>query len=183
MRALLLFSLLILFVISASQAEEEKQADSHDCEACARQPPLDCGVWLAESTIPHAGIGMYAGRSYEVKEPLTATGDVAIPIVDINFYHGSKFDFLWDAYTWGGSDLHAENEGIAEVNVASPGFGAAPNCFFELLNVDEWIADNDHTGLHRSKDPGAGAFSPYHNRSATAMTKIEAGQELFVDCK
>lgn len=164
---------MLILCISWSQAKD-------DCEARSQQPPT-CGLWLAESSIPHAGIGMYAGRSYEKKEALAATGDVVIPIVDINFYHGSKFNFLWDSYTWGAAELHAENEGIDEVNMASPGFGAAANCFLELLNVDEWRAHNDNAGLHRSRDPGAGAFSPYHNRTATAKTKIEAGQELFVD--
>lgn len=174
-RQALLHLLMLILCISWSQAKD-------DCEARSQQPPT-CGLWLAESSIPHAGIGMYAGRSYEKKEALAATGDVVIPIVDINFYHGSKFNFLWDSYTWGAAELHAENEGIDEVNMASPGFGAAANCFLELLNVDEWRAHNDNAGLHRSRDPGAGAFSPYHNRTATAKTKIEAGQELFVDCK
>ena len=37
----------------------------------------------------------------------------------------------------------------------------------------------DTAGLHRSKDPGSGAFTPYHSSNTTALMGIEAGQELF----
>lgn len=151
-------------------------------ESCSK-PVQECGVWFAESSIPHSGMGMYAGRTFLKKEPLMATGDVVVPIVDINYYQGKKFKYLWDSYTWSASALNAENEGIYDVDLASPGFGSAANSFRDLVNVDEWLADNDHAGLHRNKDPGAGAFSPYHNRESTATRRIEAGQELFVDCK
>src|SRR3569832_1368158 len=35
-------------------------------------------------------------------------------------------------------------------------------------------------GLHRSRDPGAGAFSPYGNRTATVSRDVKAGEELYV---
>jgi len=37
----------------------------------------------------------------------------------------------------------------------------------------------DTAGLHRSKDPGSGAFTPYHNSLTTAVTDISPGSELF----
>ena len=36
-------------------------------------------------------------------------------------------------------------------------------------------------GLHRSRDPGAGAFSTYHNRESFATVPIQKGEELYVD--
>lgn len=37
------------------------------------------------------------------------------------------------------------------------------------------------SGLHRSKDPGVGAFSTYHDRKSIAKVNIKKGQELFVN--
>jgi hypothetical protein len=65
--------------------------------------------------------------------------------------------------------------------VASPGFGAAANSFMDFVNVDEGLPVHSVAqGLHRSRDPGAGAFTPYHSRKATARNDITLGQELFV---
>lgn len=36
-------------------------------------------------------------------------------------------------------------------------------------------------GLHRSMDPGAGAFSAYHDRQSIAKVPIGRGEEFFVD--
>jgi len=73
-----------------------------------------------------------------------------------------------------------DGEGHSDVNVASPGFGAAANCFLPLHNVEEWNPQYDDLGLHRSKDPGAGAFTPWWNRTSTALKPIKAGEEFFV---
>ena len=57
------------------------------------------------------------------------------------------------------------------------GFGAAVNSFLDLVNVEEWDPTNSvPSGLHRSKDPGVGAFSTYHDRKSTAKVPIKKGQ-------
>jgi hypothetical protein len=48
-----------------------------------------CGVYLAESTIPHAGLGMYAGKDFEEKEEITA-GDIIIPLIEIDWNNGHE---------------------------------------------------------------------------------------------
>ncbi len=70
---------------------------------------------------------------------------------------------------------------MKEVNVASPGFGAAANSFLDLINADEQypIYSIPH-GLHRRSDPGAGAFTYYHGRLTEASSRISPGEELFV---
>lgn len=71
---------------------------------------------------------------------------------------------------------------IAEsVGVMSHGFGALVNSHQGLLNLDEGKPTYDNEGLHRGKDPGAGAFSPYHDRKSYTISKVPAGAELFVD--
>jgi hypothetical protein len=143
----------------------------------------ECGIWFAHSSIPNSGLGMFAGRDFKKDETMMATGDITIPIVDIEMYQTGKWTFLWDQYTWNAEALQMENEGVYEINVASPGFGSAANSFRDLHNVEEWCVDHSLAGLHRSKDPGAGGYSPYHNRISTAKLDIPAGQELFVNCE
>jgi hypothetical protein len=147
----------------------------------------ECGLWLAPSTLEGAGLGMYAGRDFEPHEAMQVTGDVVIPIVDLPHHlppHVRERDyiFLWDEYTWNAEILSMHWDGHWDVHAASPGFGSAANSFLPLVNVDEHsVVQVDTAGLHRSTDPGVGAFTPYHNRRSTAKTQITAGQELFVD--
>jgi hypothetical protein len=70
---------------------------------------VPCGIWLAPSTIPGAGLGMYAGRDFEEGESLQqnhlgeAVGDPVIPIVDHGSHNiriGGSKGMLWDEYTW-----------------------------------------------------------------------------------
>lgn len=120
---------------------------------------LECGIWLAPSTIPGSGLGMYAGRDFHAHEYLQEhLGDLVIPIIDIE-EHASEYStddwkFLWDEYTWDAAPLHVDHEGFSSVNVASPGFGSAANSFLALVNVEEWSPVYDAANLHRSKDPG-----------------------------
>ncbi|GKY90557.1 hypothetical protein MPSEU_000029400 [Mayamaea pseudoterrestris] len=146
--------------------------------------PLECGVWLAPSTIPGAGLGLYSGRPFKADEQLQATGDLTLSIIDLRLHnkHNPNFDsFLWDEYTWNAEALNMDHEGYSDVNAASMGFGAAANCFLPILNIDEWNPSHvNPQQLHRSKDPGAGAISAYGNRTTTASRDLLAGEELFV---
>jgi len=59
-----------------------------------------CGVYLAPSTIPGAGLGMFAGRTYKRSEIVT-DGDIIIPLSEIDWHNGFMLDFfLWEEYTW-----------------------------------------------------------------------------------
>ncbi len=83
--------------------------------------------------------------------------------------------------SWNSEALKIPDIGEDAVNVASPGFGAAANSFMDFVNVDEDYPVHSVAGrLHRSKDPGVGAFTYYHSRISTAERAIMAGQELFV---
>ena len=158
----------------ATAEDHDKNDDGTDTEADV------CGLWFAKSSIPGAGLGMYAGRDFQKGNELLPSGDVVVPVVDIRSFHPNdkKWIFLWDEYTWNSESLFMELEGD-EVSSASFGFGAAVNCFLDLVNVDETYPDVSSAGLHRSNDPGAGAFSVFHNRQTLATTKITAGDELF----
>lgn len=145
-----------------------------------------CGIWLAPSTIKGAGLGMFAGVDFDVGQEFLRGGDSVIVIADISEHNTNSLfkddAFLWDEYTWNAVALKMDSEGYKGSNVASEGFGAAANCFLPIYNVDEWYPVLTNTGLHRSKDAGAGASTLFHQRKSTAKTPIAAGSELFVSC-
>jgi hypothetical protein len=145
-----------------------------------------CGIWLAPSTIEGAGIGMFAGVDFAEGQELILGGDSVIAISDLAIHNtnkGYKEAFVWEEYTWIGRSLNMGYEGYESVEAASEGFGAAVNCFMGLVNVNGRTPTLTDLGLHRSKDPGAGASTQFHQRKAVAKHPIAAGAELFVNCK
>jgi hypothetical protein len=69
-------------------------------------PELECGLWLAPSTIPGAGLGMYAGRDFNASESMhrnhnhEPVGDLCVPLVDLDDHYGSTLDLLLGEYVW-----------------------------------------------------------------------------------
>lgn len=182
-KRLLVLLALSSFACTSLGANPQCERDDGSCSSSATSNDV-CGIWFARSSIPNSGLGMFAGRNFDEGEELMATGDVVIPLVDVEMYHKDlKSFFIWDSYTWNADSLGVSLDGVYEVNAASPGFGSAANSFRDLHNVEEWGVEHSLGGLHRSKDPGAGAFTPYHDRKSTAKFPIPAGQELFVNCK
>jgi hypothetical protein len=175
-------------VSTRSLAQDALNEDgiSEEILSLPSNPNTECGIWLAPSTIPGAGLGMYAGRDFRKGDLLQEYGDVVIPIIDIEShareFSPEKWNFLWDEYTWDAESLQMDHEGYGHVNVASPGFGAAANSFLGIFNVEEYspVPYDETASLHRSKDPGLGGFSMYGNRLSVAKRDISAGQEFFV---
>ena len=146
------------------------------------QEGLECFIWLAPSTLEGAGLGMFAGKDFVKDEKLA--DDLVVPITDIVFMQeddDKEFTFLWDEYVWNADSVLMDQECFEDCNGASPGFGSTANSFLPLVNVEEGLPEQDNAGLHRSKDPGAGAFTQYHNRESTATKPIKAGAEFYVD--
>jgi hypothetical protein len=148
---------------------------------------LQCRIWLAPSTLPGAGLGMFAGSDFHPEEEFIRGGDITIAITDITQHNAAPGQepygtFLWDEYTWNADGLNMDMIGY-EQNVASEGFGSAANSFLPVYNVDEWSSRITFTNeLHRSCDPGVGASTQYHHRLSISKRHIEAGEELYVSC-
>ncbi|CAB9524160.1 Guanylate cyclase [Seminavis robusta] len=183
----LVLALLSILAASANLAvvsgleEGEKETNTETSDGL---PVQECGVWLAPSSIPGAGLGMFAGKDFRKGQELQPTGDIVIPIVDITYHQyalGSRYFLLFDDYIWNAHFQHMDHLGYIHVMVFSPGIGSAPNAFADIVNVNELHPRNsDPHGLHRSKDPGAGAFSTYHDRRFLACEDIQKGEELFM---
>jgi hypothetical protein len=113
-------------------------------------------------------------------------GDIAIPIFDFEWNNEYTVDYhwLWDEYTWLASTFQGMEKAeicsmeSVEIDVASPGVGAAANSFMSLVNIK-----TDQTKISRvvsSDSPGVGASTPYYGRSFSANSKIVPGSEMFV---
>ena len=50
-----------------------------------------------------------------------------------------------------------------------------------LINIVDTWSKIDSGDLHRDKDPGSGAITPYHDRKSKATRYIRQGEELYID--
>ncbi len=144
-----------------------------------------CKYYLAKSSIPNSGLGIYTAETIKagdrVGQDVDGGGEIVIPIVDINpNYAGALHTLLFD-YVWNGEEVGAQYEG-QKVFSAIPGVGMLANGHYMYDNIHQSYGPSiDHGGLARSKYPGAGAISHYHNYSFIASKDIEAGGELMVN--
>jgi len=91
---------------------------------------------------------------------------------------------LWDRYIWEGEVANVEtydNTNLEQTKaVFVPGIGCTINSVLDMHNVESTHGSTyDNAGLHRSKDPGIGAFTPYHSTHTIATEFITAGTEIF----
>ena len=142
-----------------------------------------CGLYLAPSTIPNAGLGVFTTRPLQEGQVVDTPSDLCIPIVDQKWHMGRK-DFFWtpSEYVWNGDvmNMHHESEVRNGVKGFCPGaLDCATNCNLALINVGKSTPHWDTAGLHRQTDEGAGAISPYRGGTTPVIADIPAGGELF----
>jgi hypothetical protein len=125
--------------------------------------------------------------TFEKGEQVTF-GDIAIPMFDLVWHNQFTVDwqhFLWDEYTWMSSSfpgMEEEIDSIEDIDVASPGVGAAANSFLSLVNIEDDKEEGKPqiSRVVSSDSPGVGASTPYYGRSFSALSKIAPGSELFI---
>lgn len=147
---------------------------------------IKCGVYMAPSSIPGAGLGMYAGDKYYKTNDMVTLGDTVIPIFEYNWNNdGGEYEssnFLWDEYTWNSHvfpGMEVEGDDPDLIMVASPGVGAAANSYLSLVNIeDSWIKIGRSV---RGDSPGTGASSIYYGREFYATRDIPPGGEIYVE--
>jgi hypothetical protein len=162
---------------------------SSDGGTCHATPSFSCGLYLAKSSIPNSGLGLFAGKSHEYGSVLNPPEIVHQLILKGRSMHANPdyYDSLVRSYTW---DSFVSGGGFEASYVESliPGIGMAANCFTALVNTRSIMGKSiDSAGLYSSNragtaiGPGAGAFSTYHGMTYVAETAIEAGGEIFAD--
>jgi hypothetical protein len=140
---------------------------------------IECGLYMAESTIPFAGLGIFSGIDRKVGDAV-GNGDICIPLYDLETHNEENFFNPFSDYVWGGEVMGMKFEVEGEdIEANCPGLDCVINCNLALINVAKATPLFDDAGLHRSKDPGAGSSTPYHNGTTTVIRDIPAGGELF----
>jgi hypothetical protein len=162
---------------------------------------IECDLYLAESTMPGAGLGMFSAVPFQ-KGQFWGHGDPNIPIIEPTRYYGhpppyddddnddddeDNLDVTHD-YVWHGESVGMKLE-VAETlsslgNVVTahwPGVGAAINFHTALNDIGSSLPTYDEAHVHRSTHPGAGAFTPYHLAIPRVLRDIPAGGEVFKD--
>jgi hypothetical protein len=61
---------------------------------------VECDLYMAESTIPNAGLGIFSAIELNPGDPV-GEGDVCIPLFDLNSHHPDPFNPFGD-YVWAG---------------------------------------------------------------------------------
>jgi hypothetical protein len=157
--------------------------DDSEAEASSTNPPLlrtfpdQCQLYMAQSSIPNAGIGIFTAvdlqRGSQVGEP-----ELVVPLTDILFQnHWLIDDVQWNT----GLDPRLYFESHHANSIYYPGFGAQINCHMGLNNVEHTFPQYNSAGYHRSNDPGVGGFTNWHGMGNTVLSDVQAGEELFVN--
>jgi hypothetical protein len=155
--------------------------------------PLQCDLYIASSTIPHAGLGIFSG----ISNPIGATignVDKAIPLIDLDWHNGAPYqegtvqngeysaffnpllDFVWEGEILG---MGLESADQSAVSTFWPGVDAMVNCQIGLINTLRAHPTYDEGGLQRDVHPGAGAITPYGPGSTRVVRHIPEGGEIF----
>ena len=156
----------------------------------SRSSAETCKLFMAESTIPNSGMGMFTAVPL-TKGDTVAPADIAIAIADLPWHNGYSWeksyekekDFHWMMYQyhWGATNFAPGiDQESKEVDVLSYGFGSLANSHLGLHNVDDMWPTYDMAGLNRHEDPGIGAFTGYHDRNFKSTRELRGGTELFV---
>jgi hypothetical protein len=139
-----------------------------------------CGIYLAKSSIPNAGYGVFAGKDFSKDSFLTKPPESpALSVTDVFYHYGEDPVWAHVNYFWSGDGYTArESEETAEMTF---NIGAIANYHTYLVNLEHWAGDYDDQILNRFEDRGAGAISYYKGHQFIAVQDIKAGQELFAD--
>jgi hypothetical protein len=136
----------------------------------------ECRWWLAESSIPHGGLGVHTAFALH-KNDMVGFPDLCLFVSDAP----TKWADHLHSHSYG-SMFFGQHEGRNN-RAACLGFttifNTAPLPAVNSLIVSPVIQTN--AGLHRAISPGAGAISHHYGITARAKDVITAGSELTVD--
>lgn len=141
-----------------------------------------CGIYLAPSSIPSAGLGIFAGVDYPTGSRIGASppSTVGIPVVDpVALYEAEELisEFGWNAASVGG---FSEADFGDAFTLLMGGSGAMLTNFHPTLGnvLPGGLSDVNYSNGDRGSQ-GTGAYTSYDNFTFVAKTDIQAGQEIL----
>ena len=88
---------LLLLLFSSSLTDNNSNIVVHAEKPKSRKykPLKECGLYLAPSSIPGAGLGMYSGNKPYIVDELVSDSDLMIPTWDLDYHNGlDEYSFL-----------------------------------------------------------------------------------------
>jgi hypothetical protein len=177
-------------IYQSRQASEYRHEDDHDDTASQssprfrthqQQPVMDCDFFLAESSIPHGGLGVYTAKSIAKDEPAQPFPDICVYVTNADSNRGTEIkthtwqDFRFGAQWLGGDNVRGQCMGLV-TTFNSMGIkqyaSARPSADQALIH--------SNGGLDRSRDPGAGAITHYFGATSAARRDLQPGEELLL---
>lgn len=148
-----------------------------------------CTLYVAESSIPNAGLGVYTGKKITSGGRIFV-GDMAIQVEDpdVNAHLRRWFHKNYDtvdsvgiiqSYFWTSTNTLGDFE-AEQVRSLVPGVGMLTNAHTGLNNLQMQLSQQTYD-LHRYRDPGAGAVTTYHDSHYIASRPIPTGSELLLN--
>ena len=144
-----------------------------------------CSLYLAE-TVDDRGaptMGVFTSKPLPVGQ-LIGFPDIVIPLIDIPLHNSptheneQEFWWLWNDLVWDPADVGGAHEGM-DVKSAAVGLGSLTRGDPKKANAIMLQSQFDNSGFDRTRDPGAGAISYYHDAKMISIDSVEAGSELF----
>ena len=92
--SILVGSLVLLLLLSSTTSVVATTATSSTSETTStkdsskKKQYKECGVYLAPSTIPGAGMGMFAGNKQYEKGDIVTEGDIVVPVFELDWHNG-----------------------------------------------------------------------------------------------
>uniref|UniRef100_A0A7S3V6D3 SET domain-containing protein n=1 Tax=Chaetoceros debilis TaxID=122233 RepID=A0A7S3V6D3_9STRA len=163
--------------------------DPDDPNDIATDP--NCNLYVAESSIPNSGLGVFAGINFQVNELVDSNPQTIIPLIDIDSSNGSNYsksllsNYPWSSWTQG---AHLESKSS---NILYPNLGMLANSHLGLSNIYQTEDKGTHIEIgsgggnngdgDRSAEFGTGARTLYSATTFTAVKDIIQGTEIFAD--
>jgi len=158
-------------------------ARAHDSLPTSTNTDNTCQYYLAESSIPHSGFGVYTVKAIPKGTYVMPNNSDApsIVVTDIDL-HNQGQDVLWNHvhYVWAGEGwADYESDTVWE---SVPNFGSLCNFHTYLYNIKPIAAPYEDTLTSRhGASPGMGAYTYYGGYNFKAVKDIDAGDEIFAN--
>jgi hypothetical protein len=172
-------SSLLLLVFSLLLARAEVNDDSSNSNN--DDPILQCGLFMAESSIPGSGWGVYIGKD-TLSDDIIYPQDVTVQVSDQRMHMRNRIvagrekmpRWKLHDYYWSSGMARASHDATL-VDSIMPGLGMLANSHTGLVNVDNFGP------LRRQGEGNNGAYSHYSEQTFKALNDIPAGHELFAE--
>ena len=137
-----------------------------------------CSLYLAPSSIPNSGYGIFTTKSYKMHEEIFDGRSPSVIVTEKELHSNTTWliaDYMWQ--TFGAGAYEASTADTWEPTA----LGSLGNYHPYLTNYAPFgnAQRYDDTQANRFTDPEAGAFSYHGSFSMGATREISAGEELF----